>query len=72
VVMSPAGIGLENDCAGEDQQQLQTTDPPSRQRGCYIRTITAIVQLENKNNGRESQGDCRQDELIGGKLPVVK
>jgi hypothetical protein len=22
--------------------------------------------------GRESQGACRQDELIGGKLPVVK
>jgi hypothetical protein len=22
--------------------------------------------------GRESQGTCRQDELIGGKLPVVK
>jgi hypothetical protein len=22
VVMSPAGLGLENDCAGEDQEQL--------------------------------------------------
>jgi hypothetical protein len=29
----PAGLGRENDCAGEDQQQLQTTDPASRQRG---------------------------------------
>jgi hypothetical protein len=24
-----------------------------------------------KNHDRESQGVCRQDELIGGKLPVV-
>jgi hypothetical protein len=26
---------------------------------------------EKKNSGRESQGAWRQDELIGGKLPVV-
>jgi hypothetical protein len=39
------------------------TDPFSRQRGCYIRTMTA---------GRDSQGASRQDELIGGKPPVVK
>jgi hypothetical protein len=25
-----------------------------------------------KNTGRESQGACRKDELIGGKPPVVK
>jgi hypothetical protein len=25
-----------------------------------------------KNAGRESQGACCQDELIGGKPPVVK
>jgi hypothetical protein len=42
------------------------------QRGCYIRTITASVQLENKNSGRESQEACRQDELISGNPPVVK
>jgi hypothetical protein len=41
-----------------------------RQRGCYIRTITANVQLENKIIGRESQAACRQDRLIGGKPPV--
>jgi hypothetical protein len=58
--MSPAGLGPDNDCAGEDQQQL------------YLRTITASVQLENEITGRESQGACRQDELIGGKPPVVK
>jgi hypothetical protein len=34
--------------------------------------VTASVQLENKITGRESQGACRQDELIGGKPPVVK
>jgi hypothetical protein len=28
--------------------------------------------VEKKNAGRESQGACRQDELIGGKTPVVK
>jgi hypothetical protein len=28
--------------------------------------------LENKITGRESQGACRQDELIGGKPPGVK
>jgi hypothetical protein len=34
--------------------------------------MTASVQLENKNTGRESQGVCRQDELIGGKPPFIK
>jgi hypothetical protein len=33
--------------------------------------MKAGVQLE-KIAGRESQGACRQDELIGGKTPVVK
>jgi hypothetical protein len=28
--------------------------------------------VEEKIAGRESQGVCRQDELIGGKPPVVK
>jgi hypothetical protein len=28
--------------------------------------------VEKKIDGRESQGACRQDELIGGKPPVVK
>jgi hypothetical protein len=32
----------------------------------------ASVQLENKITGRESQGAFRQEELIGGKPPVVK
>jgi hypothetical protein len=31
--------------------------------------MTASVQLEKKNAGREPQGACRQDELIDGKPP---
>jgi hypothetical protein len=34
----------------------QETNPSSRQRGCYIRTITARAQLKKKISGRESQG----------------
>jgi hypothetical protein len=34
------------------------------------KTITASVQLKNKITARESQGACRQDELIGGKPPT--
>jgi hypothetical protein len=45
--------------------------PSSRQRGCYIKTITSNVQLK-KISDRESQGAWCQDELIGGKLPIVK
>jgi hypothetical protein len=57
-----------NKCAGEGQQ----TDTSFRQRGCYyIRTMTAGVQLR-KNSDHESQGAVRQDELFGGKPPVVK
>jgi hypothetical protein len=37
-----------------------------------MRTITARVQLKQENTGHGSQGACRQDELIGGKLLVVK
>jgi hypothetical protein len=36
----------ENDCAGEAQQQSYTTDPFFSQRGCYIRAMTASVQLK--------------------------
>jgi hypothetical protein len=71
VVMSPAGLGPENECAGEGQKQMQTTDPFSRQRGCYIRTMTANIQLK-KHIGRGSQGAWRQRNLIGGKPPVLK
>lgn len=36
-----------------------------------MRIIIASVQLESNIPGRESQGDCRKDELIGGKLQLV-
>jgi hypothetical protein len=69
--MNPAGLGLENDCAGEGQQQFNKTDPSSREKGCYIRTMTTSVQVK-KVSSRKSQGAWRQDELIDGKPPVVK
>jgi hypothetical protein len=50
----------------------QQAHPLVREHVTYIKTITASVQLENKITGRESQAACRQDELIGGKLLVVK
>jgi hypothetical protein len=34
--------------------------------------MTASIQLKENNTGRESQGACRQDELMGGKPPVMK
>jgi hypothetical protein len=34
--------------------------------------MTASVQLEKKIAGRESQGAWHQEELIGGKPPIVK
>jgi hypothetical protein len=33
--------------------------------------MKASIQLK-KIAGRDSQGACRQDELIGGKPPVLK
>jgi hypothetical protein len=34
--------------------------------------MTASIQLENTVACPESQEACHQDELIGGKTPVVK
>jgi hypothetical protein len=34
--------------------------------------MTAGVHLENKITGRESQGACRQEEMVGGKPSDVK
>jgi hypothetical protein len=44
---------------------------PHVREGVTLRTMTASVHLENKIAGRESQGACRPDELIGGEPPVV-
>jgi hypothetical protein len=45
MIASPTGLRPENECAGEGQQQLYMTEKYPRQRGCYIRTMTAGVQL---------------------------
>jgi hypothetical protein len=47
------------------------TNTSSRRKGCYISTIKASVQLQ-KVSGRDLRGAWRQDELTGGKPPVVK
>jgi hypothetical protein len=39
MVMSPVGLGAESDCAGESQQQLQTTAPSSRQKVCNFNRV---------------------------------
>jgi hypothetical protein len=46
MVASPNGIGPDNDCAGEAQQQLQTTDPSTRQRE---RPTSTNPQLSESN-----------------------
>jgi hypothetical protein len=46
MVTSPMGLGHENDCAGESQQQLYTTDPFSRQRE---RPTSTNPQLSESN-----------------------
>jgi hypothetical protein len=42
---------------------IRGTTPYSRQSGCYVRTMTARVQLKKEISGRDSQGAWRQDEL---------
>jgi hypothetical protein len=71
MIMGPAGLGPENACADEHQQQLETTEPSSLERGCCIRTI-AVCPVGKKNSSRGSQGASRQDVLIGGKPTAVK
>jgi hypothetical protein len=45
---SPMGLGPENDCAGEGQQELLTTDPASRQRG-RPKSTNPQLSASNKN-----------------------
>jgi hypothetical protein len=52
------------------QAYSKDTNPYSRQTGCYVRIMTTRIQLK-ENYGREFQVAWRQDELIGGKAPVV-
>jgi hypothetical protein len=48
----------------EGQACSQEPNPSSRQRGCYVGTMTARVHCEN-NSGHEPQAAWRQEELIG-------
>jgi hypothetical protein len=48
MIMSPVGRGPENDCAGEDQQQLWTTEPSSCQSGSPILTNPQLSDAEGK------------------------
>jgi hypothetical protein len=66
--MSPAGFGHENDSAGEDQQQLQITDPSSVQM--LHKGYDRKCSVERKITVHESQGSCRQDKLMGGNPSV--
>jgi hypothetical protein len=34
--------------------------------------MTASVQLEKRIDGRESQGACHQDEVMGSEVLVIK
>jgi hypothetical protein len=46
MVASPTGLGRSNDCSGEGQQKLYTTDPSSRQRE---RPTSTNLQLSDSN-----------------------
>jgi hypothetical protein len=70
--MGPAGLGPENVCAGKSQQQLYTTEPILSSKRMLHNDYERKCSVEKKATGRESQGSCSQDELIGGKPPVVK
>jgi hypothetical protein len=48
MVMSPVGLGHENDCAGEGQHQFEMTDPSSRQRWRPTSTNPQLP-VSNKN-----------------------
>jgi hypothetical protein len=65
MVAGPKGLGPDNDCAGEDLQQLQTTDPSSRQRE---RLTSTNPQLSDSNQDlvvKPQMGALFQDRLAG-------
>jgi hypothetical protein len=51
MVLIQARLRSERDCAGEDQQQQQNTDPSSRQRGHYKITNPQL----SKENFKEKE-----------------
>jgi hypothetical protein len=56
MVLSPAGLRPERDCAGEDRQQEQITEPSSRQRGRYKITNPQLSKVNLKE----------QEKLVAG------
>jgi hypothetical protein len=50
MVMTSAGLGPENACAGKDQQQLQTTDLFSITGSVYLKKllVVSLKVLEGK------------------------
>jgi hypothetical protein len=54
MAMSLAGLGPDNDCAGDGQQQLERTDPSSRQRGHPTSTNWKLSD-RTKKSGRGPQ-----------------
>jgi hypothetical protein len=63
-----AGLGPENDCAGEANSKCNDRAILSSERMLHINNDRK--SSVEKITGRESQGACRQDELIGGKPSV--
>jgi hypothetical protein len=49
MLMSPVRLRSEKGCAGDARQELETTDPTSRQRGPHQQTRNCL-----KNNQREN------------------
>jgi hypothetical protein len=52
MVLSPAELRPERDCAGEDQQQEQITDQSSRQRGRYKITNPQLSKANLKEKDK--------------------
>jgi hypothetical protein len=48
MVLSPAGLRPERDCAGEEKQQQYVRDPSSRQRGSYKITNSQLSKEKFK------------------------
>jgi hypothetical protein len=66
VVMSPTGLGPGMTALDRTSSNCKRQTHSLSSERMLLRTTTASVRLENKITGRESQGTCRQDKLIGG------
>jgi hypothetical protein len=70
--MGPAGLRPENDCTGDDQQQLQTTDPSSRQRWRPTSTNRICLTGEKKSALGPPMGlDTKTDWSTGRNTPLT-